>query len=129
MRNVTAAAFVAARTQGIDAQVIVRVDWPSPFSTTYYGEKDGFVGSTPVLGRIAEAVKHSSVVRDEASADASSLTLVFNDHDGHFYGRQTLSNSPIERATVAVFVWFEGTGFADMVELLSGRMGSPILFT
>ncbi len=129
MRNVTAAAFVAARTQGIDAQVIVRVDWPSPFSTTYYGEKDGFVGSTPVLGRIAEAVKHSSVVRDEASADASSLTLVFNDHDGHFYGRQTLSNSPIERATVAVFAWFEGTGFADMVELLSGRMGSPILFT
>lgn len=131
MKTITAAAqSVLDVGRAIDAQIIVKIEWASPFSTTYYGAKtfDLPDGSTtiPVLGRVGDISEIVNGVGPKWGPAAASAQLKLIDPDGLLYLRYL--TTAVEQVPITVYLYVAGTEADDLIELVRGVAGSPITY-
>lgn len=132
MKMLTPAVKAKLESQhGIDLQCIVKVEWPSPLPTTYYGDKTTQIGTIAVQGAIAQMTEITSEVGPEYGGTTSGVTVHLIDPTGLLYlhvMHPTAVNEPVELVPVTIYAHLAGTGEADLLELLVGKIGSPLRY-
>lgn len=111
---------------GIDAQIVMKIEFPAPFGTEWYGDKTTTISGTNVTGAIKSMSEISSLVGPDFGPAVSSVQVELIDPGGLLYLHVLASSGAIELSPVTIYLHIEGTAIGDLVELMRGVMGSPI---
>lgn len=127
MKTLTAPVINALSSKvGIDAQIVLKIEFPPPFGTEWYGDKTTTIGTKNVVGAIKSMSEISASVGQDFGPAVSSVQVELIDPGGLLYLHITASTEPIELSPVTIYLHITGTGEADLVELMRGVMGAPI---
>jgi hypothetical protein len=120
MRSVSAANLIAATTEGHESAILVEIDTGAGKLTFADRDLDG------TDGRIMELGNANMQIAESAPATAGSISVKLSDED--FYFLTMIGNTRLEGRTARVLQIFDGN-VADAVELMVGRIGSPIVWS
>ncbi|RTL31266.1 MAG: hypothetical protein EKK55_01060 [Rhodocyclaceae bacterium] len=130
MKTIPASVLAAINKEtGREAQVLVRVDWPSPIGTKWYGETTKQLEDLDIRGWLAGVTPLTSTVGPDWSAATTDVAITINDAGGELYGALTFPSAPVETSTARMYLHFAETTKADLVLLAKGRVTSPISYS
>jgi hypothetical protein len=120
MRTVSAANLIAATTDGHESLILVEIDTGAGLLTFADRDLDG------TDGRIMELGNANMQIAEGAPATAGSISVKFSDED--FYFLSLIGNTRLEGRRARVLQIFDGN-VSDPVELMVGRVGSPVVWS
>jgi hypothetical protein len=119
MRSVSAANLLAAATDGHETLTLVEIDTGAGKLTFADRDLDG------TDGRIMELGNANMQIAEGAPATAGSISVKMSDED--FYFLTLIGGTRLEGRTARVLQIFDGI-VSDPVELMVGRVGSPVVW-
>lgn len=125
MRAITTnAATQAALAQGQDPIIVIKIDWPAPYGTQWYGDEDVDISPIHVQGKLLVLGTVSCQVTVDQVSSAAVVSITLDDSDGTL--KTVIDNNEVEYATVTIYQWFEGLTFADLMTVFEGNICGPI---